>query len=336
MIKVSVIIPVYNAEAYIKECVESVIDQTYRNLEIIIIDDGSADKSIRICKRLKMADRRIRILSQEHRGVSAARNKGLAAASGEYVFFIDGDDVIHPNLLTELVRQAGRYRAELVFCKYIRLNTRQIKKVRRREKICTENTEDMWEIGEAGEAGEWFHRTYSRELSCIGGKMIRRRMIGREQFDESLVNGEDTVFLYRLSNKRIKMSCLKRAWYYYREHTESVTAFGGIAAGINRFNAYRFIRDSEYKKGHSSYALVWEYRYIWKLMTEYLTAKNRKNKEEGQLLKRVIKKEKEHSLYRRLPVKTKILFESLYLSCSVWPVRKLWLLKQRVFCILGK
>lgn len=336
MIKVSVIIPVYNAEAYIKECVESVIDQTYRNLEIIIIDDGSTDKSVRICKRLKMADRRVRILSQEHRGVSAARNKGLAVASGEYVFFIDGDDVIHPNLLTELVRQAGRYRAELVFCKYIRLNTRQIKKVRRREKICTENTEGMWEIGEAGEAGEWFHQTYSRELSCIGGKMIRRRMIGGEKFDESLANGEDTVFLYRLSNKRIKMSCLKRAWYYYREHTESMTAPDKAAVDVKKFNAYRLIRDSEYKKGQISYALVWEYRYIWKLMEEYLTARDRKNKEDSRILKMIMNKEKEFHLYRKFPVRTKIIFDILFLFCSIRPARSLWLLKQRVSRMFGQ
>ncbi|HAS37211.1 MAG TPA: glycosyltransferase family 2 protein, partial [Ruminococcaceae bacterium] len=92
---VSIIIPVYNLEKYIKHCLESVVNQTYKELEIICIDDGSTDGSAEIIKSMAENDPRIKYIYQENAGVSAARNKGLDTATGEYVMFVDGDDYIH-------------------------------------------------------------------------------------------------------------------------------------------------------------------------------------------------------------------------------------------------
>lgn len=85
--KISVIIPVYNSEAYIEQCVQSLIDQTYQNWESLLIDDGSTDHSLEICQKLSRTDERIKVYHQEHKGVSAARNYGLDLAAGEYIFF---------------------------------------------------------------------------------------------------------------------------------------------------------------------------------------------------------------------------------------------------------
>lgn len=87
MIKVSVIIPMYNAEPYIMQCLESVLRQTYQCLEILIVDDGSTDRSLDICREFSSNDRRIKLLSQERKGVSSARNRGMEEASGKYIFF---------------------------------------------------------------------------------------------------------------------------------------------------------------------------------------------------------------------------------------------------------
>lgn len=86
MVKVSVIIPMYNTESYIMQCIESVTRQTYSDLEILVIDDGSTDRSLEICKALTLYDNRIRIFKQENKGVSSARNKGLEKAAGKYIF----------------------------------------------------------------------------------------------------------------------------------------------------------------------------------------------------------------------------------------------------------
>ena len=94
MYKISVIVPVYNVEKFLAQCLESLVLQTYKNLEIIIVDDGSSDNSYKIYKKYAKSDSRIQIIKQKNAGVSAARNTGLASATGEYVHFIDSDDYI--------------------------------------------------------------------------------------------------------------------------------------------------------------------------------------------------------------------------------------------------
>ena len=89
---ISVIIPVYNVEKYLRRCIESVLCQTYRNLEVLLINDGSQDNSINICEEFQKKDQRIKIIQKENGGVSSARNMGLRALSGNYVTFIDSDD----------------------------------------------------------------------------------------------------------------------------------------------------------------------------------------------------------------------------------------------------
>ena len=99
----SIIIPVYNVEAYLEECVQSVCAQTYTEIEVILVDDGSTDGSGRLCDYLAQKDARVRVLHQENSGVSAARNAGLDAAKGIYIYFVDGDDWVEPTMVEESV-----------------------------------------------------------------------------------------------------------------------------------------------------------------------------------------------------------------------------------------
>ena len=91
---ISIIIPVYNVEKYLEECIESVINQTYRNLEIILVDDGSTDKCLETCKEYEKRDNRIKVIHQENAGVSVARNVGIDFSTGQYIGFVDSDDFI--------------------------------------------------------------------------------------------------------------------------------------------------------------------------------------------------------------------------------------------------
>ena len=100
---VSVIIPIYNAEDYIEKCLNSIINQDYRSLEILVINDGSNDGSLEICKRIALHDERIQIISTENCGVSRARNKGLSLASGQYICFIDADDYVDKDYIKKYV-----------------------------------------------------------------------------------------------------------------------------------------------------------------------------------------------------------------------------------------
>lgn len=113
---ISVIIAVYNTEKYLCQCLDSVVNQTYTNLEIILVDDGSTDGSSEICKQYAQQDQRVQYIRQNNSGVSAARNNGLHVATGEYVYFADSDDFFELNMLEILYRLAHEHHAQIAAC----------------------------------------------------------------------------------------------------------------------------------------------------------------------------------------------------------------------------
>lgn len=113
---ISVIIPIYKVEAYLEKCIESVRNQTYKDMEIILVDDGSPDGCGKICDRYQEQDKRIKVLHKENGGLSDARNKGLDIAAGEYILFVDSDDYIHPQMLEILYRNMQEADADISVC----------------------------------------------------------------------------------------------------------------------------------------------------------------------------------------------------------------------------
>ena len=117
---VSIIVPVYNAELYIKKCIDSLIMQTYENLEIIAIDDGSLDRSLMIMNEYAKSDSRLKVIHQENQGASLAREKGLMLATGSYVMFIDGDDWIDSDTIACCIQTAMRNESDCVIFSYVK------------------------------------------------------------------------------------------------------------------------------------------------------------------------------------------------------------------------
>lgn len=113
---ISVIVPVYKVEPYIHRCIDSIIQQTYKNLEIILVDDGSPDNCGKICDEYADLDSRIKVIHQQNGGLSAARNTGLDICQGEYIGFVDGDDCIHPEMYQRLYDDICKYQVKLAFC----------------------------------------------------------------------------------------------------------------------------------------------------------------------------------------------------------------------------
>ena len=118
---ISIIVPVYKSELYMVRCLDSIVHQTYRNLEIILVDDGSPDKCGEICDEYASRDGRIKVIHQENRGVSAARNAGLDIASGEYVGFVDSDDYIDLTMFEELLNAIKSTSADMAICDFTRI-----------------------------------------------------------------------------------------------------------------------------------------------------------------------------------------------------------------------
>lgn len=125
--KISIIIPVYNAADYLDFCIKSIINQTVGDFEILLIDDGSKDSSLEICKNYQNIDTRIKVFHKENGGVSSARNYGICRAQGEYLLFIDSDDYIEPKMLEVLTDQARAYGSDMVFCGFRVIGSNLIK-----------------------------------------------------------------------------------------------------------------------------------------------------------------------------------------------------------------
>lgn len=118
MALISVIVPIYNVSRYLSECMDSILSQSYGTLEVILIDDGSTDKSGRICDEYAQMDSRIKVIHQPNYGAAAAKNAGLQAATGEYLSFVDSDDFLEPGAYSHMVQLLQEHRADVVQCSY--------------------------------------------------------------------------------------------------------------------------------------------------------------------------------------------------------------------------
>ncbi|MBQ6907027.1 MAG: glycosyltransferase, partial [Clostridia bacterium] len=114
--KLSVIIPVYNVEKFLSATINSVVSQTYKNTEIILVNDGSTDKSLEICRKFEKTDSRIKVVDKQNEGVSSARNAGINASTGEYIAFVDSDDIVLPNIYESMILKIEKTNAQIAIC----------------------------------------------------------------------------------------------------------------------------------------------------------------------------------------------------------------------------
>lgn len=248
---ISVIIPVYNRQNYLEECVRSVLAQSYPNFEIVLVDDGSTDRSVEICRNLSEQDDRIRFFAAEHGGVSAARNMALEQAAGDYLFFLDSDDVIYPLLLETLVTSMEEHGALIGGTHVARATAQTWHKVQ----------DKLKETPTAGETTFQSHeKTLDALLSgdspiyCIGGVMVRRDLVGSTRFRTDLFIGEDFFFIYENVLKGATSVFLKQRWYYVRNHDTNISWGHSFSEFWTRFYRRKLVWESEASFGRTAYA----------------------------------------------------------------------------------
>lgn len=331
MRKISVIIPVYNAEAFVRQCIQSLVSQTYQDWEALVIDDGSTDRSLAVCEELGRADRRIRVFHQENKGVSAARNYGLDLAGGEYVYFLDSDDAIHPLLLEEMMRQVEEHQVEMAFCDVVQVDDRQMDAAL--EAASPEDGRPQWQIGDGTEAERWFHIDHTEVLQGISG-LVSRELIGPLRFDEGLRYGEDTMFKYFLLSKQAPAAYSPRQWYYYRINPQSISHNSSIAVKGPYSEQAILIRDREQQRGHLKYAVIWEVYLTVQLRKRYETCRKAGDKTGCGQAAEMAARECGHPLFRSIDLMHKALF---YLCFRCYPLyvpvngaaHLVWALKKR-------
>lgn len=220
MEKISIIVPVYNAVKYLEKCVISLINQTYRNKEIILIDDGSTDGSGELCDKLAKSNENIRVIHQENLGVSTARNRGLGYASGKYIGFCDADDIAHPRMYEILINTIIVLNADLSCCECFRRDEQEIFQATEYD-----FNESMLS---AAYGNEMFTRVDSSSVyqGYLCNKLFRREIIERDKklrLDEDIFILEDLLFLARYLNRSKIMGCVNLNLYFYRHNKFSAT-----------------------------------------------------------------------------------------------------------------
>ena len=209
---ISVIIPVYNVEKFLDKCIRSVVEQTYKNLEIILVDDGSPDQCGTICDLWAEKDVRIQVIHKANGGLSDARNAGLDIASGAYIGFVDSDDYIHPEMYQRLYEKLKKYDAELAICGYYRVD---------------ENSDTI--IGNVNMPSEGLidKKEAIMNICCKGSfivvwnKLYKRELFNDLRFTYGKI-AEDLFIMYQLFHKCERIFTVSENYYYYVQSSNSI------------------------------------------------------------------------------------------------------------------
>lgn len=216
---VSVIVPIYNSDMYLHRCLDSIINQTYRNLQIILVDDGSEDKSSKICEQYAQKDDRIEVYHVENRGVSNTRNYALTKVRGEYVQFVDSDDILKNNMTEIMVKAIEKSNADMVVCNYIK-DFEIIHLSNSRLEFPGTYTNEKYLRNTLRDPGHHYY-------GVVWNKLYRSRIIAENEirFDVSVDLGEDFIFNlgYWQNCGKIKV-CRKNLYYYNKARTVTLSS----------------------------------------------------------------------------------------------------------------
>jgi len=258
-ILISIVIPVYNSEAFLDKCIQSTINQTYENIEIILVDDGSIDSSGEMCDTYASVDSRIKVIHKKNGGLVSARKAGLKIATGAYILYIDGDDWIELTLVENYVNEVIKHNVDVVVASHI-VN------LEGREDVLVNSLPAGVYGKEDLEALIYPKMLYTGKFSQFGiftyswGKLYRKEVLLENQLnvDESIVIGEDALCLYPTLLDAQKISILKQAYYHYRQRADS------------QIKKLRKIEVSKMQKVYDDLKKVFYKKQVLELMTPQL------------------------------------------------------------------
>ena len=206
---VSILIPCYNVAAYLQDCIDTILNQTYSNLQIILIDDGSTDDTLGIIRKNADRDSRIEYYAQPNQGVAATRNNLLDKAQGEFLLFVDGDDWIDENTIEFLVTEALQNDADTVFCASV-INDAPVSQEYTEEKVSKEEIIRRFLIHDKIRGSLW-------------NKLLKTKVARQFRFDCNISYGEDALFCWEYLQDINKVVNTDRQLYHYRMNPESIS-----------------------------------------------------------------------------------------------------------------
>ena len=293
---ISIIVPIYKVEAYLPKCIESLINQTYRDVEIILVDDGSPDHCGLICDNYAKEDNRIQVIHQTNRGVSAARNAGLEIAKGDYIGFVDPDDWVAPEFYETMLNNMQKSHADLAISGYAychvdgNIDVQRLYQRKTTETLIQKEVmKRMSDIPPSIRHGVW-------------NKLFQRSLLDGILFQEHLKSSEDVWFLTEYLLK-IKSAIFIHEPYYINRVREGSATHGGLSVQnlLDSFQAHRFM----YQNIIGVYPELKEYSQAFLLdayLLKYHQAKKKKEEESQEYLKQMrkaIHKEGLRALFNR-------------------------------------
>jgi len=216
--KISIIVPVYNVEKYLDKCVQSIVSQTYKNLEIILVDDGSPDNCPKMCDEWAKKDKRIKVIHKKNGGLSDARNSGLDKATGKYIGFVDSDDYIHKDMYKKLLNTIQKQKADVAMCgvnyaydaSVLELEEVNLKKAK---------TKDIYKYLIVNGKKRKDNKIFTDNIMCAVWRCLYSKEFIKDLRFEKDLFCEDVVFTLELlkKNPKINITCGKYYFYYQRQ-----------------------------------------------------------------------------------------------------------------------
>jgi len=267
--KVSVIVPIYNTGSYLKKCIESIITQTYKNLEIILVDDGSSDESLKICREFQKQDSRIKVFPQENHGVTYARRTGIRNASGEVIGFVDSDDWIECDMyekLTDAYLVSG--------CDMVSSG------IYRDYESYSVTAFDVYDAGFYSDLEETIYPTmvWDKKNNIFGlyailvNKLFKREILSKvcENINTDVFYGEDSLMLYSYCMEIKSIYILKKSFYHYNIRGNSVCRTADIRLPGNMYLLYNELKKTFLKSKKPYMMLAQLKRYMLEIMSHML------------------------------------------------------------------
>ncbi|XME03217.1 glycosyltransferase family 2 protein [Lachnospiraceae bacterium C1.1] len=228
---VSVIVPIYMVEAYLPACIESIQNQTYENLEIILVDDGSKDDCGKIAEKYAANDSRIKVIHKENGGLSDARNAGIDIAEGEYFVFVDSDDRIHPQMTELLLQPVVENKADMSVCNFMTIGDDEktdISNIVKADIVIIENMEDKTKY--------YFEEKSYVRFTVAWNKLYPRRYFEQIRYPKGKIH-EDEFTTYKLLDKADRVAYIKDPLYYYVQRGSSIMGEGFNEKSLHRLEA---------------------------------------------------------------------------------------------------
>ncbi len=213
---ISIIIPFHNSERHLRRCVDTIIQQTYTNLEIILVDDGSQDGSKKVAQKLVSEDKRIVLLEIPHSGVSVARNKGLETAKGSYIMFVDSDDIMNINVIRRMMLLMKKTYADMVTCGIERTEALDQQPLKKKISFKTYTKEEYLRLFFKINSNEWVHYPVA--------KLYKKELLPVSLYPPGIRVGEDVIGTYLAISRAEKIVALSDTGYYYYINPESATS----------------------------------------------------------------------------------------------------------------